>query len=290
MTIFRKPHHRRYTCISNQLAQDNNLSLRARGLMLYFLSLPDDWKISVTHLVSVMKEGRDQLKNIIRELKDAGYIYLTKEKFQGESVYHIYEEPINAQEFKKSSTILLESSQFVNPQLQSTKKSSYEDLDKDKVISAPPPGAPSTHSKRKKKEKIQVAPNVHLTEQEMNVFKKIYGEEKFNRFIKRLDKWKLDTGKSCRNDAQAIRGWVIGAVENDIIGEQNVSRTLEKNKKGIQEIYDFICRMGKRGDLSWNDQLATDTILGKTASMTSSKLLKNVSAWYQLEWEDDNGD
>jgi hypothetical protein len=35
-----------YTQVLNEIAQNNNLTLEEKGLMLYFLSLPEDWKIN----------------------------------------------------------------------------------------------------------------------------------------------------------------------------------------------------------------------------------------------------
>ena len=66
MATLRQAHKHRYTCITNALAQDNSLSLRARGLMLYLLSLPDDWQIHLNHLCKIMKEGEYAIESTLK--------------------------------------------------------------------------------------------------------------------------------------------------------------------------------------------------------------------------------
>ena len=56
-------------------AQDSSLSLAARGLLFYYVSLPENFKINATH---VRKQngnlGRDTFQKLNRELIEAGYL------------------------------------------------------------------------------------------------------------------------------------------------------------------------------------------------------------------------
>ena len=54
--------------------QDKNLSWKAKGLLAYLLSLPDDWKIYETELVNHATDGKDSLKSGIKELLENGYL------------------------------------------------------------------------------------------------------------------------------------------------------------------------------------------------------------------------
>lgn len=65
-----------YTKVSNGLAQHKTLSLKARGLMLYLLSLPESWDINVEHLHKALACGRDAIRSSMGELRDAGYLAL----------------------------------------------------------------------------------------------------------------------------------------------------------------------------------------------------------------------
>lgn len=67
-------HRREFTVVANQLAQDNRLSLRARGLFLYLYSLPDGWDTSTLAISQVVPEGRDAVRTAARELEDLGYL------------------------------------------------------------------------------------------------------------------------------------------------------------------------------------------------------------------------
>lgn len=125
MTTIRQAHHRQYVSISNTLAQNNSLSLKARGLMVYLLSLPDDWKIRVSHLEKVMLEGRDSILSALKELRLAGYVWHQKVGFKEGWTYWVFENPVSEEEFKKCLRTNgfpndWENQQLGNPQLQKT--------------------------------------------------------------------------------------------------------------------------------------------------------------------------
>lgn len=74
--IVRRAHDREnpYVQISRTLAQDDTLSLEARGLMLYLLSKPPDWQIRMGDLERTARRGREAMQRIMRELETARYI------------------------------------------------------------------------------------------------------------------------------------------------------------------------------------------------------------------------
>lgn len=63
-----------YVMIRKEPLKDNKLSWKAKGILSYLLSLPDDWQIYETELVKHSTDGRDSLKSGISELLEAGYI------------------------------------------------------------------------------------------------------------------------------------------------------------------------------------------------------------------------
>lgn len=96
-TIFRKAHKAKWVTVDKGFIEDKDLSLKAKGMLLYLLSLPDDWKMYLAELVNHHKDGRDSVKSAIRELKDKHYVVFNQPtdergKFT-ESVYLIYECP-----------------------------------------------------------------------------------------------------------------------------------------------------------------------------------------------------
>lgn len=54
--------------------RNNGISFEARGVLAYLLSKPDDWDIQIADLMAEGGIGRDKAKNILKELRSAGYI------------------------------------------------------------------------------------------------------------------------------------------------------------------------------------------------------------------------
>jgi|GEM_PF-1897441 len=73
-TIYRVEKNRNYTMISNEAMRDTRLSFGARGLLVYLLSLPDDWEINTAHLIKQSSLGRDGIKRLLGELEVCGYL------------------------------------------------------------------------------------------------------------------------------------------------------------------------------------------------------------------------
>lgn len=78
MSVFRVKKNNNYTVMANYHLRDKELSFKAKGLLSYMLSLPEDWDYSLNGLASVSKEGIKVMKNIISELKGHGYLKINK--------------------------------------------------------------------------------------------------------------------------------------------------------------------------------------------------------------------
>jgi hypothetical protein len=91
---------RNYTIISNDVLRDKRLSLKAKGLLITVLGLPDTWDFSIQGISTILKEGRDSVTAAISELIEFGYCSRTEERdsdgtFIGTD-YTFYEAPIIA--------------------------------------------------------------------------------------------------------------------------------------------------------------------------------------------------
>jgi hypothetical protein len=100
MTIERCPHDQKnpYAQINRNIFTDPDLSWESKGLLAYFISLPNDWKIKVPHLVTLYDQrggGEKAIYRMINELIDAGYCTRIQKKGEnglfGETIYHISE-------------------------------------------------------------------------------------------------------------------------------------------------------------------------------------------------------
>lgn len=74
MAVFRVEKNANYTTMSNYHLRDKQLSLKAKGLLSFCLSLPDTWDYSIMGLAAVCKEGRDCIMSTLQELEELGYL------------------------------------------------------------------------------------------------------------------------------------------------------------------------------------------------------------------------
>ena len=88
-----------YTVMSNYHLKDNSISLKAKGLLSQMLSLPEEWDYTVEGLCSINKESRTAIESALDELKQVGYLVVTKllpnqtKSGRIEYQYDIYETP-----------------------------------------------------------------------------------------------------------------------------------------------------------------------------------------------------
>ena len=103
MTIIRAPRpESHFYLLRNAIAQDERLSWAARGLLIFLLTKPDSWRVSVEHLRKQtcgarIHTGRDGIYNLLVELQAVGYITAMRNRDQsgklGEVDYIVSETP-----------------------------------------------------------------------------------------------------------------------------------------------------------------------------------------------------
>lgn len=74
MGIIRVEKNRNYSVINNTGLRDERLSWKAKGILAYILTLPDDWVFYREELATHAKDGIDSLKSGMKELKEYGYV------------------------------------------------------------------------------------------------------------------------------------------------------------------------------------------------------------------------
>lgn len=72
--IIRVVHENHFTTIRNKTVRDSRLSFKARGLLIYLLSLPDDARVSRDFLTTVGPDGEKAIRSALAELTKAGYL------------------------------------------------------------------------------------------------------------------------------------------------------------------------------------------------------------------------
>lgn len=80
MAIRRAKRATNFTIIGNVGLHDSTISMKAKGLLAYMLSLPDDWVFYETELVNHFTDGRDSIRTALKELETKKYLVRTRER------------------------------------------------------------------------------------------------------------------------------------------------------------------------------------------------------------------
>lgn len=108
-----------YVMIDKYGLNDVRLSWKAKGLLAYLLSKPDDWQIYERDLIKRSTDGRDAVRTGLRELEANGY--LSRQQLRGEDgsframEYVVYERPIIVENSDEGKSVHGNSPQTENP-------------------------------------------------------------------------------------------------------------------------------------------------------------------------------
>lgn len=101
MSTFRIQKNREnpYVMLDKFSVNDSGLSWKAKGLLAYLLSKPDDWVVKEHDLVAHAKDGRASMRAGLEELIQAGYLvkYGRRRDDKGrlyENEYQVFERPL----------------------------------------------------------------------------------------------------------------------------------------------------------------------------------------------------
>lgn len=86
-----------FVTVHKNFIYDSNLSAKAKGILLYFLSRPDNWQIYTSEVVKHMNDGQKSINSGIQELMANKYVHRIQKRtkagvFSGYE-YHVYEKP-----------------------------------------------------------------------------------------------------------------------------------------------------------------------------------------------------
>ena len=121
MAVFKINKTTNYIVMSNHHLRNKELSLKAKGLLSIMLSLPQEWDYSIAGLCSIVKENESAVKSALAELKQFGYLVVTK-KYANETnsgrieyQYDVYEEPLLKGEIQPLENLRVEIPPEENP-------------------------------------------------------------------------------------------------------------------------------------------------------------------------------
>lgn len=137
--IFKVVKKKDFVVLDKNFLLNQNLSAKAKGILAYLLSLPENWNISVRELSRHFKDGKDSIKNGLRELMKEGYVVYKKVrnkngKFE-RGVYFVYEIPISKENFEdpqiekpQTEKPSVEKPLLENPMLINKENTKYKDI------------------------------------------------------------------------------------------------------------------------------------------------------------------
>ena len=100
MPTMRVEKTRNYTVMANHHLRNKALSLKAKGLLSYMLSLPEDWNYTLSGLATSCKDGLDSVRQAVSELETHGYVVRSRIRdARGrlrDTEYVVYESPVLA--------------------------------------------------------------------------------------------------------------------------------------------------------------------------------------------------
>ncbi|MBU5406504.1 helix-turn-helix domain-containing protein [Paraeggerthella hongkongensis] len=211
MTVFRVEKTRDYTVMSNCHLRDKRLTLKAKGLMSFMLSLPDDWDYTIKGMAALHPDGIDSIRTALNELEEYGYMVRARRRDAGgrlrDTEYVIYESPrldLPILENPTQAEPILENPTQVfptqeNPTQRSTKGTSTKESN-------------TNLKKNEEKKALGRYGNVRLSDSELESLGDEFPEDLDAR-IERLGEYMESSGRSYKSHAATIRSWAARDAE-----------------------------------------------------------------------------
>ncbi|MED3839744.1 phage replication protein [Niallia circulans] len=206
MGIYRVVKDKNYVTINKTVLNDDQLSWKAKGIMAYMLSMPDDWTFYVEELIKHSTDGEKSFRAGFKELKDRGYVKRVPIR-EGQRIVswetHVYETPLLA-DFVHVENVDVQNVLVQNDGLLSNNSILSNDikLNNNNIYTSPKKKKINSTSK-----KTKLAEFVSMTQEEYKKLIEQFGEENANERIETLNLYKGSTGKKYKSDYLTILNW-----------------------------------------------------------------------------------
>ena len=212
--IMRADHADGFFVIRNEPARDDRLSLAARGLLVYMLSMSDDWVFSISGIMQAHKLSRQTAVNLVKELENAGYILIKKEhdkagKFSGKS-WTIYELPQNhSPENRNTEKQTTANTVVYKTDIRQNRSSVFQTNKNNQILEVPNTKKDQVLIQEKHKRKpAGTKNNIFLTAEERERLNQIIGAENAGRYIDLLSYYLNEHPEiKYKNHFQTILRW-----------------------------------------------------------------------------------
>lgn len=210
-----------YSVISNEFIRRKDLSWKAKGILTYVLTLPDDWVINLKEIMTHATEGEAAFRSGWKELTKAGYV--TRRAVR------------DGQRIKYWETVIRENPDVTSNSLlggfQDVENLDVENLDVDnrKLLSTNNTKyliKPSTNNTNSARHKYGDNQNVLMTDDEHKKLSERFPNDLEKR-INNLSYYMSSTGKSYKSHYMTIIAWARKDEQNK---PQQFQNSVENNK------------------------------------------------------------
>lgn len=223
MAILRNKTQKGYTVVNNYAINDKRLSLKAMGLLVKMLSLPDYWDFSEAGLVAIVKDGQSAVRSGLKELESLGYLLRRRVKDENgrftDCEWEIYETPQVENPNMESARLEIVNNKVLKET--STKEENTEYI--------------SPHAKKLVKHKHGEYQNVLLTDEDLSKLKAEFPNDWQSR-IERLSEYMASTGKSYKNHLATIRNWAKRDYQKQSQKQAKYNNADEEYFKTLEEL------------------------------------------------------
>ena len=111
-----------FVMIDRRIFENDGLSLKAKGLLGYLLSRPDNWTICMADLVNRTKDGKASVRSAMEELENCGYV--TKVQLRDGNLFNGYEYTVHELPLKPVNSTVdrkMENHNSVNQKMENQK-------------------------------------------------------------------------------------------------------------------------------------------------------------------------
>lgn len=108
MKIDLKQKRKNFTIISNVIAKDNTISLKAKGMCLILVHFPENWHFYEENLQNYTGDGKTTIANALKELEKNGYLYREQLREKGRfsnKIWIFSDEKLNSDNMKEFTEI-----------------------------------------------------------------------------------------------------------------------------------------------------------------------------------------
>lgn len=226
-TVHRVIKNNNYTTINNEFLTRQDLSWKAKGILTYMLSKPDDWKFYVENLVEQSTDGEKSFRAGWKELKELGYIQRKPVRDNGKITQWLTI-VVESPDMPLADFVHVENLQVENVDVENlhVENAGLLNTDKTKDLYKLNTDKPKTESA------YGEFNNVKLTPEELEKLKERYPSQYLN-MIEELSQYIASSGKKYKSHYATILAWLRKRDSETHAGKKVIKKEIYKSNDQV---------------------------------------------------------